>query len=110
MLYDNAFWAQECRSHIPEMHPELFQEQIGRNVHAYVDDVVIKSQKADSLIADLIETFDNLRKYKMKLNPTKCVFGVPAGKLLGFIVSEREALKQTQRKLRLFTTCRGRLV
>ena len=66
-----------------------FKEQIGRNVHDYVDDVVIKSQKADSLIADLTETFDNLRKYKMKLNPTKCVFGVPAGKLLGFIVSER---------------------
>ena len=54
-----------------------------------MDDVVIKSQKADSLIADLTETFDNLRKYKMKLNPTKCVFGVHAGKLLGFIVSER---------------------
>ena len=66
-----------------------FKEQIGRNIHAYVDDVVVKSQKADSLIADLTETFDNLRKYKMKLNPTKCVFGVPAGKLLGFIVSER---------------------
>ena len=54
-----------------------------------MDDVVIKSQKADSLIADLIETFDNLHKYKMKLNSTKCLFGVPAGKLLGFIVSER---------------------
>ena len=62
--------------------------QIGRNMHAYVDDVVIKSQKAGSLIDDLKETFSNLRRYKMKLNPTKCVFGVPAGKLLGFIVSE----------------------
>ena len=54
-----------------------------------MDDVVIKSQKAGSLIDDLSETFANLRRYKMKLNPTKCVFGVPAGKLLGFIVSER---------------------
>ena len=58
-------------------------------MHAYVDDVVIKSEKAGSFIDDLTETFKNLRKYKMKLNPTKCVFGVPAGKLLGFIVSER---------------------
>ena len=65
------------------------KSQIGRNVHAYVDDIVIKSQKGDTLIADLAETFDNLRKYQMKLNPTKCVFGVPAGKLLGFIISER---------------------
>src|SRR5664279_2089822 len=64
-------------------------EQIGRNVHAYVDDIVVKSQKGDSLIADLAETFKNLRKYNMKLNSTKCGFGVPAGKLFGFIVSER---------------------
>ena len=54
-----------------------------------MDDVVIKSQKSNSLIADLTETFDNLRKYKMKLNPGKCVFGVPAGKLLGLIILER---------------------
>ena len=66
-----------------------FKDQIGRNIHAYVDAVVIKSQKAGSLIDDLRETFANLRRYNMKLNPTKCVFGVPAGKLLGFIVSER---------------------
>ena len=54
-----------------------------------MDDVVIKSQKAGSVSDDLKETFANLRRYNMKLNPTKCVFGVPAGKLLGFIVSER---------------------
>jgi hypothetical protein len=47
------------------------------------------SKKQDSLIADLQETFNNLRKYNMMLNPTKCVFGVPAGQLLGFIVSHR---------------------
>ena len=65
------------------------KEQIGRNMHAYVDDIVVKSQLADSLISDLQETFKNLRKYQMKLNPAKCTFGVPAGKLLGYIVSER---------------------
>src|SRR4051812_14499890 len=65
------------------------KEQIGRNVHAYVDDIVVKYQLADSLIRDLQETFKNLRKYQMKLNPAKCTFGVPAGKFLGYIVSER---------------------
>jgi hypothetical protein len=64
-------------------------EQISRNVHAYVDDIVVKSQKKDNLIADLTETFANFRRYNMKLNTTKCIFGVPAGKLLGFIVSHR---------------------
>src|SRR5664279_1400235 len=63
--------------------------QIGRNVHAYVDDIAVMSKKRGDLLEDLQETFDNLQKYKMMLNPTKCVFGVPAGKLLGFIVSKR---------------------
>ena len=63
--------------------------QIGRNVHAYVDDIVVKSRKKETLVDDLKETFDNLRVYKMMLNPAKCVFGVPAGKLLGFLVSNR---------------------
>ena len=63
--------------------------QIGRNVHAYVDDIMVKSRKEETLIDDLRETFDNLRIYKMMLNPEKCVFGVSAGKLLGFLVSNR---------------------
>src|SRR4051812_23202101 len=65
------------------------KEQIGRNVHAYVDDIVIKSHLAGSLISDLQETFKNLCTYQMNLNPAKCTFGVPAGKLLGYIVSKR---------------------
>jgi hypothetical protein len=65
------------------------RRQIVHNIHAHVDDIVIKSQKKDDLIADLTETFANLCRYNMKLNPTKCVFGVPAGKLLGFIFSHR---------------------
>ena len=64
-------------------------EQIGRNVHVYVDDIAVMSRKKADFLEDLRETFDNLRAYRMKLNPKKCVFGVPAGKLLGFIVSER---------------------
>jgi hypothetical protein len=56
-------------------------DQIGRNIHAYVDDIVVMSNKKDDLIADLQETFSNLRKYNMMLNPTKCVFGVPVIRL-----------------------------
>ena len=63
--------------------------QIGRNAEAYVDDVVIKTRSNDQFIADLQETFENLRRFKWKVNPTKCMFGVPSGKLLGFIVSSR---------------------
>jgi hypothetical protein len=66
-----------------------FADQLHRNVEAYVDDVVIKTKNPDGLIADLEETFSSLRRFRWKLNPTKCVFGVPSGKLLGFIVSNR---------------------
>jgi hypothetical protein len=66
-----------------------FADQLHRNVEAYVDDVVIKTKDSDNLIADLEETFSSLRRFRWKLNPTKCVFGVPLGKLLGFIVSNR---------------------
>jgi hypothetical protein len=48
-------------------------------VHAYVNDVVVKTKKSDTLLDDLKETFANLWQYRMKLNPEKCTFGVPAG-------------------------------
>ena len=54
-----------------------------------MDDVVIKTRHVESLVDDLRLTFDNLRTYDIKLNPEKCVFGVPAGKLLCFIISNR---------------------
>jgi hypothetical protein len=60
--------------------------QIGKNVEAYVDDVVVKTTEEDQLITDLAETFANLRTYEWKLNPRECVFGVPSGLLLGFMV------------------------
>jgi hypothetical protein len=63
--------------------------QIGRNIQIYIDDVVITTRKEESLISDLAETFDNLNRYKLKLNSTKCFFGVSAGQLLGFLVSAR---------------------
>jgi hypothetical protein len=65
------------------------QGRIGRNVHAYVDDVVVKTKQSGTLLDDLKETFANLRRYRMKLNPEKCTFGVPAGQLLGYIISQR---------------------
>src|SRR5664279_3083815 len=63
--------------------------QMGRNIEPYIDDILVKTQKQDTLIQDLEETFRSLRKVNFKLNPEKCVFGVPSGKLLGFLVSHR---------------------
>ena len=64
--------------------------QLGRNIHVYVDDIMVKTKRNLTLLDDLKETFANLREYKVKLNPEKCILGVPVGKLLGFLVSERD--------------------
>jgi hypothetical protein len=65
----------------------VFGDRIGRTVEAYVDDIVVKNRKADDLVNNLRISFDYLRANRVKLNPEKCVFGVPRGMLLGYIVS-----------------------
>ena len=67
---------------------KCFGDLIGRTVEAYVDDIMVKSKQADQVVADLEQTFVKLRANGTKLNPEKCVSGVPRGMLLGFIVSE----------------------
>src|SRR4051812_25516400 len=68
---------------------KYLHDQIGKNVQVYVDDVVIKTKESKTLLEDIRQTFANLRRFRMKLNLEKCTFGVPAGKLLGFLVSSR---------------------
>jgi hypothetical protein len=63
------------------------EPQIERNVEAYIYDILVKSKKRGDLLDDLKETFINLLKYKIILNPKKCVFSVSSVKLLGYMVS-----------------------
>ena len=58
----------------------MLTHQIGRNVQVYVDDMLVKSLRENDHLDDLQETFNTLRSYNMKLNPSKCVFVVTAGK------------------------------
>jgi hypothetical protein len=73
---------QRCMQHV-------FGDHIGRTVEAYVDDIVVKTRKADDLVGDLRIAFGCLWANRVKLNPEKCVFGVPQGMLLGYIVSQQ---------------------
>jgi len=68
---------------------KVLAPMLGRNVQAYVDDMVVTSQQKEQHVADLEELFTTIAKYRLKLNPEKCVFGVEAGKFLGFLLSER---------------------
>ena len=67
----------------------IFHDMMHKEVEVYVDDVIIKSRMQIDHVRDLRNFFERLRKYNLKLNPAKCAFGVPSGKLLGFIVSRR---------------------
>ena len=67
----------------------MIHDQIGRNVEVYVDNMLVKSTEEDNHLDDLKETFKTLCKYQMKLNPSKCAFGVYSGKFIGFMVSQR---------------------
>ena len=67
----------------------MFRPQIGQNVEVYLDDMLVKSLDEGKHLDDLQETFNTLRRYNMKLNPSKCAFGVASGKFLGFMVSHK---------------------
>ena len=67
----------------------IFHDMIHKKIEVYVDDVIIKSRKSLDHLTHLKKFFDRLRHYNLKLNPAKCAFGFPTGKLLGFIVSRR---------------------
>ncbi|KAK1618435.1 hypothetical protein QYE76_023952 [Lolium multiflorum] len=87
------------------MMQKCLATQIGKNVQVYIDDVVITTKEGSTLIDDLRETFDNLDKFRLKLNPTKCSFGVPAGELLGFLVSAH-GIEANPEKIQAIVTMR----
>lgn len=67
----------------------MFNQQIGKTMEIYVNDILVKSTEAKDHCQHLAVMFKILRKYKMKLNPRKCAFGVSSGKFLGYMVNYR---------------------
>ena len=72
-----------------KMMDTIFEPQIGRNMQIYVDDMIVKSLKAEDHINDLRETFGRIRQNQVRLNPAKCSFGLGGGKFLGFLLTQR---------------------
>ena len=72
-----------------QLMDKVLAPMLGRNVQAYVDDMVVTSLEKSRHVADLEELFVTLAKYKLKLNPEKCIFDVEAGKFLVFLLTER---------------------
>ncbi|XP_024634522.1 uncharacterized protein [Medicago truncatula] len=68
---------------------KIFHDMIHKEIEVYVDDMIVKSGTEEEHVEYLLKMFQRLRKYKLRLNPNKCTFGVRSGKLLGFIVSQK---------------------
>ena len=67
----------------------MFKPQLGKNIEIYVDDMVVKSKVVSGHLRDLDDIFDVLRRHKLRLNSSKCSFGVGSGKFLGYMVTHR---------------------
>ena len=89
MLPKNAEGLKNAGPTFTRMTAQVFREQLCRNLLAYVDDIVVKSNIRVDHIKDLAETFANLRAANLRLNPEKCVFGVQRGKILGCLVTTK---------------------
>ena len=71
------------------MMNKVFRNQIGDMLEVYMDDMIVKSRADTDHAAHLREVFAQARQCKMRFNPEKCMFGVKAGKFLGFYLTER---------------------
>ncbi|GJX30121.1 reverse transcriptase domain-containing protein [Tanacetum coccineum] len=87
---------------------KAFDNQVGRNIKVYVDDLVIKSHTEVEMLRDIDETFRTLRKINMKLNPKKCTFGAVEGMFLGYMISP-EAQLPSPRTIKEVQSLNGKL-
>ena len=71
------------------MITKMFIKQLGKTVEVYIDDMVVKSIFAEDHLGDLRAVFNTLRQHHLKLNASKCAFGVRSGKFLRFMVTQR---------------------
>ena len=67
----------------------MFEPQLGKSIEVYINDMVVKSKVVSVHVRNLGDTFEILRRHKLRLNATKCSFGVGSGKFLGYMVTHR---------------------
>ena len=84
-----SFGLKNAGSTYQRMMTRMFELQLGKNIEIYVDDMVVKSKMVTEHLGDLGDIFDVLRRHKLRLNASKCSFGVGSGKFLGYIVTHR---------------------
>ena len=88
MLF-RSFGLKNVGSTYQWMMTKMFEPQLGRNIKVYIDDMVIKSKVVSEHMEDLTDIFEILRKRKLRLNASKCSFGVGSRKFLSYMVTHR---------------------
>ena len=71
------------------MMTRMFELQMGKSIEVYIDDMVVKSKLVSDHVKDLGDVFETLRKYRLRLNASKCSFGMGSGKFLGYMMTHR---------------------
>ena len=83
------FGLKNTGSTYQRMMTKMFEPQLGKNVEVYIDDMVVKSKLVSEHVEDLTSIFEILREHKLRLNASKCSFGVGSEKFLGYMVTHR---------------------
>ena len=83
------FGLKNTGSTYQRMMTKMFESQMGKNIEVYIDDMMVKSKIVFKHIGDLADIFKILRGHKLRLNASKCSFGVGLGKFLGYMVTHR---------------------
>ena len=83
------FGLKNAGSTYRRMMTKMFKSQMGKNIEVYIDNMVMKSKIVSEHIGDLINIFEILRGHKLRLNASKCSFGIDSGKFLGYMVTHR---------------------
>ena len=84
-----SFGLKNAESTYQKMMTKMFEPQLGKNIEVYIDDMVVKSKEVPDHVNDLRNIFGTLREHKLRLNTSKCSFGVGSGKFLGYMVTHR---------------------
>ena len=83
------FGLKNAGSTYQRMMTRMFESQLGKNIEIYIDDIVVKSKLVSKHVGDLRTIFEILRKYKLRLNASKCSFGMGSDKFLGYMVTHK---------------------
>ena len=83
------FGLKNAGSTYQRMMTRMFEPQLGKSIEVYIDDMVVKSKVVSEHVGDLEDIFEILRKQKLRLNASKCSFGIGLGKFLGYMVTHR---------------------